>query len=57
MKNSKTTYKIEAGSIEMGTYKGADEQDALEAYAKDAGYKSYADLVEQHGEVDSIEKA
>ena len=48
-------YKIEAGAIDT-TYKGESEQEALEAYAKDAGYKSYADLVDQHGEVDSIEE-
>lgn len=56
MKNSKT-YKIESGDVEMGEYEGADEQEALENYAKDAGYKSYEDLVSQHGEVDSIEEA
>lgn len=55
MKNSKT-YKIEANAI-VTEYEGADEQEALEAYAKDAGYKSYEDLVSQHGEVDSIEQA
>lgn len=52
----KKTYKIEAGTI-VTEYEGATEEEALEAYAKDAGYNSYEDLVDQHGEVDAIEKA
>lgn len=46
-------YKIEAGTIST-IYKANSEKEALEAYAKDAGYRSYSDLVEQHGEIDSI---
>jgi len=48
-------YKIEAGTIST-IYKANSEKEALEAYAKDAGYRSYADLAEQHGVIDSIEE-
>ena len=39
------TYKITntASGIEMGTYKGESEQDALDAMARDAGYADYED--------------
>ena len=49
-----TTYRIQANAIDT-TYEANSEEEALEIYAKDAGYKSYEDLVSQHGEVDSIE--
>lgn len=35
-------YIIRANGIDMGTYAAACEGDALEAYARDAGYKSWA---------------
>jgi hypothetical protein len=34
----------------MGTYQGADEEDALDAYARDAGYTDYDELAEEHGD-------
>lgn len=49
------TYKIEAGTIST-IYKANSEKEALEAYAKDAGYRSYAYLTADFGEVDSIEE-
>lgn len=48
-------FRIQANAIDT-IYNANSEQEALEAYAKDAGYKSYADLVEQHGEVDSADE-
>ena len=50
-----TTYRIQANAIDT-IYEANSEQEALEIYAKDAGYNSYEDLVNQHGEVDSIEE-
>jgi hypothetical protein len=37
-------YRIMVQGVDMGTYKGMTEEDALEAYAKDAGYDSLYDL-------------
>lgn len=48
-------YRIEVNAIRT-TYEGNSEEEALEAYATDAGYSSYADLAEQHGDIDSIEE-
>lgn len=33
--------------IDLGTYPGADEAEARNAFARDAGYDDYADLVER----------
>ena len=49
------TYRIQINAIDS-TYQAHSEEEALEVYAKDAGYKDYADLVSQHGEVESIEE-
>ncbi|MCC5908004.1 MAG: hypothetical protein JJU13_17450 [Balneolaceae bacterium] len=49
------TYRIQANAIDT-TYKGDSEDEALDNYAKDAGYKDYSDLIDQHGEIDSIEE-
>lgn len=48
-------FKINAGTI-TDFYGATSQEEALEMYAKEAGYKSYRDLVSQHGEVDSIEE-
>ena len=40
-------YKIFANGFDMGIIEGADEHDALEAYAQEAGYQSLADMEEQ----------
>ena len=48
-------YVITANGSEMGIYQAFTEGEALEAYAKDAGYESYAALVEQHGEAEAEE--
>ena len=48
-------YKITAGSI-TDYYGASSESEALEMYAKEAGYKSYSYLVSEHGQVDSIEE-
>jgi len=48
-------YRIQAGTIDA-IYTANSEQEALEAYAKDARYASYAELVCDYGEVDSIEE-
>jgi len=48
-------YRIRVNAIDS-TYKANSEKEALEKYAKDAGYASYADLTSQHGEVDSADE-
>ena len=47
------TFTITAGIIK-NPYIAESEEAALEQYATEAGYDSYSDLVEQHGEVDDI---
>lgn len=37
-------YDISANGIDMGTYQGASERDAIEAYARSAGYDSLSDM-------------
>lgn len=49
------TYIIEAGAI-VDKWEANSEEEALDLFAKDAGYKSYKDLINEHGEVDSIEE-
>ena len=40
-------YKIYANGFNMGVFQAEDEDDALEAYAQEAGYESFADMNEQ----------
>jgi hypothetical protein len=44
-----SSYTISANGYDFGTYEGATAEDARNAYAKDAGYKDYADLCETIG--------
>ena len=46
-------YMIEAGDM-VGEYSGDTAEDALDAYAQEAGFDCYADLFEQYGEVDAV---
>lgn len=39
------TYEITANGNLMGEYKGADKDAAIDAYALDAGYDDFADLL------------
>ena len=39
------TFEIAANGTMMGEYKGADESAAIDAYARDAGYDDFADLL------------
>lgn len=39
-------YNTKSGA-DLGIYEGTTEQEALDAYANDAGYRSYADLCEE----------
>ena len=39
------TFLISANGTDMGEYAGATEQDAIDAYASDAGYENFADLL------------
>ena len=43
------TFEIAANGTLMGEYKGADEDVAIDAYAKDAGYKDFSDAIKQVG--------
>lgn len=44
------TWKIESkAGVDMGTYRGKTEQDALDAMARDAGYASQAEAEEVLG--------
>lgn len=40
-------FKIFANDFNMGIFEGETEDDALEMYAQDAGYKSMDDMYEQ----------
>lgn len=40
-----TTYEITANDTLMGEYRAADEQGALDAFARDEGYDDYDDLM------------
>ena len=43
-------FQISANDTDMGEYRADSAEQALEAYAKDAGYASYADAAEQFGD-------
>jgi hypothetical protein len=40
-----TLYRILANGTDMGAYEGSDPEAALDAYAQDAGYTNYDDLL------------
>ena len=42
-------FKVFANGYNMGIFEGKDEDSALEAYAREAGYQSVADMDEQLG--------
>lgn len=50
MTDSKTAYTITANGTDMGVYWGTDEEGALDAYARDAGYSDYNELADEHGD-------
>jgi len=41
------TFQISANGNLMGEYSGETEQDAIDAYASDAGYEDFADLLDR----------
>ena len=41
------TFNFSANSIDFGNYSGATQDEAQEAFASDAGYTSWAAMVEQ----------
>lgn len=43
-------FQISANDTDMGEYHADSAEQALNAYARDAGYKDYADVVEQFGD-------
>lgn len=44
------TFQIDANGTDMGEFHGETAQDALDSYAREAGYTDYADVVEQFGD-------
>lgn len=44
------TFYVEANGVAMGTYSAADEGEALNSYARDAGYKSYEEVANIFGD-------
>jgi len=50
MTDSQTAFRIFANGTDMGTFWGDDQEDALDAYAQDAGFEDYDALVEAHGD-------
>jgi hypothetical protein len=44
-----SSYKIWANGHDFGTFAGATAEEARDAYARDAGYKSYEDLCDTIG--------
>jgi len=50
MTDSQTAFRIFANGTDMGTFWGDDEEDALDAYAQDAGFDSYDELAAEHGD-------
>ena len=41
------TFNFSANGIDFGNYQGATQEEAQEAFASDAGYTSWAAMVEQ----------
>ena len=41
------TFEITASDVLMGEYKGHDENAAIDAFARDAGYDDYSDLLDR----------
>jgi hypothetical protein len=53
-----TTYQIiSSAGVDMGTYKGATEAEALDAMARDAGYRDSAEAAEVAGPFDGTVEA
>jgi hypothetical protein len=43
-------FRITANAVEMGVYHADTAEQALDAYAMDAGYASYAEVIDQCGD-------
>jgi hypothetical protein len=41
------TYNFSANGLDFGDYEAASQEEAQELYAQDAGYRSWAAMVEQ----------
>ena len=46
-----TTFNFSANGIDFGNYSGESQEAAQEVFAQDAGYRSWAEMVEQAEEV------
>lgn len=44
-------FNFSANGLDFGNYEGADQREAQEAFAHDAGYRNWAAMVEQAIEV------
>ena len=49
-------YRIFANKFFMGIFEAEDEDAALDAYAREAGYPSFADLADMHKQLESDEE-
>lgn len=48
-----TTFIITANDIEMGSYEGATEREAVLAYVRDAGYETIAEAADATGQTEA----
>lgn len=48
-------FTIWVNQFDMGTFEGVDEENALDQYARDAGYGSWKEIEEPEDEVDVFE--
>ena len=48
-----TTFLITANGVEMGSYEGATEREAIIAYVQDAGYETVAEAAAATGQTEA----
>lgn len=48
-----TAFLITANDVDMGTYEGATENEAIRAYVRDAGYETVAEAASATGQTEA----